>query len=115
MHLAPEQQLRLLTAGKEGLWHGIQATVITDNGPQFACQEFAQLALSLEFEYFMSYLCTKVRQQKKQKWTQFPSHQLINWPWQWSWPFFEERAFPEQTDLPEKVQSQCCQVPGLES
>lgn len=27
------------------LWHGIRATVITDNGPQFACQEFAQLAL----------------------------------------------------------------------
>lgn len=57
------------------LWHGIRVTVITDNGPQFACLEFAQLdcTLSLEFERFTYFLCTEVKQQKE-KGPQFPIH-----------------------------------------
>ena len=58
------------------LWHVIRASVITDNGPQFAHQEFAQLALSLEFQYFTLCLCTRVRQQEKQKRPWFLSNSM---------------------------------------
>lgn len=64
-------------------WCGIQATVITDNRSQFARQEFARLALSLEFKYFTSRLCTEVRQQTKQKWSKRPISS-VSWLWKWS-------------------------------
>lgn len=64
-------------------WCGIQATVITDNRSQFARQEFARLALSLEFKYFTSRLCAEVRQQTKQKWSKRPISS-VSWLWKWS-------------------------------
>lgn len=84
------------------LWHGIRATVITDNGPQFACQEFAQLALH---HWNVNILCPTCAPKSDSRRSR-SGHSFLSTPHLVSetvLALFEERAFPEQTRPPEKV------------
>lgn len=59
------------------LWHGIRATVITDNGPQFACLEFAQLDCTL-YHWNLNILppaCAPKSNSRKRRGHSFPSTQ----------------------------------------